>query len=163
MEILAGFSQGIGGFIAALIFSYIRKIRIFKSLGGRKPQIIGSWRGEAKQYSSEGNVLEYRVDMDLSTRWRRVVGRGQIAFTLDEEVITQRFRVTDGGFVHDQYLRLDYVNDNDGEEKRQFGYLVGLLNHSGDEIHATYAGIGNVFNEPSTGRFTFVKRTDLTT
>lgn len=145
----------VGGATAGLLISAIRKIRLFDPMRGRQNSLTGTWHGEATQTSSTGEILNYEVRLDLKAGKRQIKGTGRIEGKIDGEIVVQQLDIFTGGFMFDQFLKLEYKNEDEGT--RQFGTIIGQLDPLGSTIHATYAGYGAVMGEPATGRIQFKK------
>lgn len=103
----------------------------------RRRAVAGEWRGMVRQANDENT--EYNIGLVLE------VGRKVISGTMsfhkgDSGVFKPCDFTVEGGFYHDQFLRLNYVPRD--SNTIQFGSIVLCMAHNGKEMDGYLVGFG---------------------
>jgi len=118
----------------------------YRPLGDRREKLIGRWKGTVVQNISDGEnpfvakadfYFHIPVDDDV------IFGEGTVSGTLGEKKVELLFRAR-GGFLHNEFLRLEYDPADTGT--KQFGSLLLRLNDLSQSLNGRYQGYG-AFNQ----------------
>jgi len=107
----------------------------------RLPAIHGSWKGTATQEDGpDGHPLVAEVTATFDARSTQIVGNGTFRFTRPEgEELEARYKFN-GGFLFDQFLRIEY--DSEEQFRIQFGSIVLELGTDAKSLHGRFQGYG---------------------
>jgi hypothetical protein len=108
----------------------------------RRDTLEGTWKGELHQAVDIDGVSETNaVEFNLRVRLRTVYGDGRLHYVVNQEC-RESFFALRGGFMFDQFLKLDYSNKKGFVV--QFGTIVLKLHSDGTRLEGKLVGYGSV-------------------
>ncbi len=131
------------------------KISDYQPMSGRQRQLTGTWIGESTKQRADGQSVHYKVQLDIEAAMRQTSGYGRLEAEHDGVRHGIEIEILTGGFLHDQYLKVDYRSD--AKHKAHFGTIIGSLDPSGTTIEATISGFSELLGSPGTGQLTLKK------
>jgi hypothetical protein len=144
--IVAAIIAGVVAIVAPIITLVAKEIleqKPFSPVTGRRKALVGKWHGILKEAKGPGGKpLEVDLTFEFTKHRKRILGR--TTFTLPGRA-TRTLDFT-GGFLHEQFLKLDYNNPD--PTVMQFGCYVAKLITTDDQkvLDGRFVGYG-----PDTG------------
>jgi hypothetical protein len=136
--IIAGSVAIIAPIITLLIKEWIEQ-KPFSKISGRQKALIGMWRGSLKQaIVREGTPAEMEITIKFIAKGKKILG----STTLTPPGFAQRELGFIGGFLHEQFVKLDYSNPD--PTIMQFGCYVARLDVTEDQkvLDGRFVGYG---------------------
>jgi hypothetical protein len=153
--VVAAWIGGASAIVASLVTVVATKAHDYRflqpMLADRRKALVGNWHGEAVQAE-----LTATVELRLGASGKNVTGVAELQFVFGG---TDRHLILDltGGFLHDQFLKLDYTKkDDDGAI--QFGTLVVELGADARTMVGRYVGYGSISDRIVSGEMSLKKR-----
>ena len=131
------------------------KIADYQPMSGRQRQLTGQWVGKSTKTGANGESVDYKVSLNAEAAMRQVSGYGRLEAKHDGVRHVVEIEILTGGFLHDQFLKLEYRAD--AKHKAHFGSIIGSLDAAGETIDATITGFSELLGEPGTGQLILKK------
>lgn len=153
-QLVAGLVTGGCALVVPVITFVLTKAyegRFFEPMArSRREALAGKWRGRLDQAPISGDL---EVELDVASK--RVHGKAHLTLDFEgkERFITLSLT---GGFLHDQFLKLDYKNTNPGTI--QFGSIILELAAEPRTMEGEYAGYGSLNRRIVSGKIMLTKR-----
>lgn len=138
------------GAIAAVVAQQFLSNRLLAPVSDRGTTLDGSWIGTLSQPG-----LTADATARLTAGRKQVTGMVDLHFERNGERHHLALELR-GGFLHDRFLKLDYVKDRLGSI--QFGCVVIGLSDDGNSLEGKYAGYGSITRSIVSGTILLTRR-----